>query len=122
MFEELTYPFTTQTILTDGQNFMLSAYQLNTLHLWKDDTGNPLQNLCWVTDNEQLYEKYENGELVNFNDSLLEKILKMFFIVPSDRNGINLSPNLEESPVQLALPGKARFEVVEEEFKFDMGN
>ncbi|XP_060576167.1 large ribosomal subunit protein mL65-like [Ruditapes philippinarum] len=123
MHEELTYPFTTQTILTDGQNFILSAYQLNTLQLWKDDKANTLQNVCWATESEKLYEEYKDGELVGFNDNLLKQILKMFLIQPCDRNGIDLAPNLtDHKPSPLDIPGKIIYRTVEEDFKYDKGS
>jgi small subunit ribosomal protein S30 len=123
MHEELTYPFTTQTILTDGQNFILSAYQLNTLQLWKDDKANTLQNICWATESEKLYEEYKDGELVGFNDNLLKQILKMFLIQPCDRNGIDLAPNLtDHKPTPLDIPGKIIYRTVEEDFKYDKGS
>ncbi|KAL4228071.1 Mitochondrial 28S ribosomal protein S30 (PDCD9) [Mactra antiquata] len=97
-YEEITYPFTTQTILTDGQNFTLSAYQLNTTQMWKDDEANELQNVLWKTKSMKLFEKYENGKVVGFNDELFTMLLKFLLIEPSDRNGIDLSPNIDSYP------------------------
>ncbi|XP_053406114.1 28S ribosomal protein S30, mitochondrial-like [Mercenaria mercenaria] len=118
-YEELTYPFTAQTILTDGRQFILSAYQLNTLQLWKDDTANSLQNLCWIGENEELYEKYAGGKIVGFNDEVFERLLKFFLIKPCDRNGIDLSPNLKEPLAEVDIPDRKEFVTIEEEFQYD---
>ena len=91
--EELTYPFTTQTIVTDGQNYRLFAYQLNTLQMWLNDEANPLRNVCWVSKPLKLYETIEDGKVKGFDDSVLELVLKFMCLKPVER-GIDLRPNL----------------------------
>ena len=61
---DLTYPLTSQTILTDGQMFSFLAYQLNTLELWKDDEASPMVNLCWHSKEIPLYHSVENGKVL----------------------------------------------------------
>lgn len=101
-FEELTYPFTTQTIVTDGQYYTFFAYQLNTLHLWLDDEANPLKNICWVTGPHKLYDRIEDGKVKGFDDSVLEHIVKFLCIKPVDR-GIDLRPNLGKEDDKLGV-------------------
>ncbi|GFN79588.1 28S ribosomal protein s30, mitochondrial, partial [Plakobranchus ocellatus] len=60
---DLTYPLTSQTILTDGCVFSFLAYQLNTLELWKDDEANTMVNLCWHSKEMPLYHSVENGKV-----------------------------------------------------------
>lgn len=102
---ELTYPFTTQTILTDGRLYSIYSYQLNTLHLWKDDDANPLRNICFIQDKLPLYDTIENGELKGFNDETLKAILKCFLLKPVDP-GCDLRPTLPpESPDKTVSDG-----------------
>ena len=101
LYLDTTYPFTTQTILTDGANSVrLFAYQLNTLHLWKDDKANPLRNVLWTTDTMKLFDRVEGGDVKGFNDEVLQQIIKFFVLKPVDR-GVDLRPYLtdEEAPV-----------------------
>ena len=66
LYLDTTYPLTTQTILTDGQNNVrLFAYQLNTLHLWKDDQANHLRNILWATDTMKLYDRVEGMSVIH---------------------------------------------------------
>ena len=92
-YEELTYPFTTQTIVTDGQHYTFFAYQLNTLQMWLDDKANPLRNVCWITEPLKLYDTIEDGKVKGFNDSVLEHLVRFMCIKPVDR-GIDQRPNL----------------------------
>ena len=68
-YTELTYPISTQTIITDGQNYSLSAYQLNTCALYDKHSGpaNPLRNVCFSTNEMKLYDIIENGEVKGMN-------------------------------------------------------
>ena len=90
---DLTYPLTTQTILTDGQHFTLFGYQLNTLHLWKSNAANPTRNVLWYTDQMKLYDTIEDGTIKGFNDEVLRKIVNMYLLKPRDR-GVDLRPTL----------------------------
>jgi hypothetical protein len=47
MWKELTYPLVGQYLLTDGKNFSIANYQLNTLQLWKGSKNT--SNNCSVT-------------------------------------------------------------------------
>lgn len=98
---ELTYPITTQTIAYGSTGeFYICAYQLNTLELFKDDLGNPYQNLAWISGPHKLYDTVEDGQVKGFNEDTLELLLKCFLLKPVERD-INLRPYLplEESPL-----------------------
>ena len=41
MLNELTYPMVTQSILTNGRDWVFSTYQANTIAVWKRDLDNP---------------------------------------------------------------------------------
>ena len=93
----MTYPLTTQTIVTDGRKMRFFAYQLNTLHLWKRDDAHVLRNLCWASPEYQLYEGVEDGQVVGLNQEVLRLLLKFFLNKPVDR-GVDLRPYLQEEP------------------------
>ncbi|XP_046358595.2 28S ribosomal protein S30, mitochondrial-like [Haliotis rufescens] len=119
---DVTYPFTTQTILSDGQHFAFFAYQLNTLELWKDDDGNPLRNICWHTPEMKLYDSVEAGEVKGFNDNVLKHIVKFLLLKPG-RPGVELRPSLpagEPAPRETTtyINDKQVVVVVEEEEKY----
>ncbi|CAL1528009.1 unnamed protein product [Lymnaea stagnalis] len=120
-FVDLTYPLTSQTILTDGQNFTFLAYQLNTLELWKDDSANKTVNLCWHTDEMPLYQAVENGQVKDFNNETLQMLIKMFALAPSSR-GYNMKPTITEidaSPeTEDLIPRNVIVEEVVEEEKY----
>jgi len=99
---DLTYPFTTQCIVTDGETFRFLCYQLNTLRLWTDDgaepTNNPLRNIVWASEPMPLYSSETN----TMNDDVLKLLLKCVLLQPTIRHGVNMRPYLpeEESPIQ----------------------
>lgn len=121
---DVTYPFTTQTILTDGRTFSFHAYQLNTLELWKCNKTNPLQNICWQIPEKNLYDVIENGEVKGFNDEVFKTLLKFIVLEPVDR-GYNLKPTIPlDSPDQQKKPEtylekEKIVEIVEKETEFD---
>ncbi|KAK6180390.1 hypothetical protein SNE40_012555 [Patella caerulea] len=90
---DVTYPMTTQTVLSDGQKMSFFAYQLNTIDMLKNNMANPRQNICWYTDETQLYEKIEDGKVIGFNDETCETLLKFLLMKPERRN-INMKPTL----------------------------
>lgn len=64
-YTELTYPITTQTIITNGQDYSFYAYQLNTSALYQRFSGdaNPRRNVCFSTDEMKLFEGIENDQV-----------------------------------------------------------
>ena len=47
MWKDLTYPLTGQFLFSNGQDFSLATYQLNTLRLW--NRGTSLNNVCSIS-------------------------------------------------------------------------
>ncbi|KAL3867401.1 hypothetical protein ACJMK2_044606 [Sinanodonta woodiana] len=122
-FLELTYPFTTQTIASDGQSFSFFAYQLNTLQLWKNDKANPRRNLCWSSLDNKLYETVENGKVKGFSDDVFKTLLKFLSLKPVDR-GVDLRPYLPKDkplPVDCKeyIPKTVEKIIVEEKIIYD---
>uniref|UniRef100_A0A0E9X9B7 Mitochondrial ribosomal protein S30 n=1 Tax=Anguilla anguilla TaxID=7936 RepID=A0A0E9X9B7_ANGAN len=72
--EDLTRPFVSQAIITDGQHFSFFCYQLNTLAL--NDSGNPRKNLCWGTESMRLYEAIKDGNVIGLDDNVLKLLVK----------------------------------------------
>ena len=98
---DLTYPFTTQCVVTDGQMFRFFTYQLNTLRLWIDDGNepyNPLRNIVWASEPMPLYDP----DTQSVNDEMLKVLLKCVLMQPAVRHGVEMRPYLpdEEAPVQ----------------------
>lgn len=113
MYEELLHSITTQTILTDGQTFRFGAYQLNTTKLWKNDEANKITNLMWLSKPYQLYEGFEGGKIVGFDDEALKMLLKCFLLPTRAERAAPVYP--------LPLPIRRRVKVAtaEKEIEFD---
>ncbi|XP_014027787.1 large ribosomal subunit protein mL65 [Salmo salar] len=78
--EDVTRPFVSQAVITDGQYFSFFCYQLNTLGLSiETDAGNPRKNVCWGTDSMRLYEGVKDGAVVGLDDRVL-KLLVQFLL------------------------------------------
>jgi hypothetical protein len=103
MWKDLTYPMTGQYLLSNGQDFSIAEYQLNTLRLWNKATS--AGNSCRVSVPERLYELNEDRTaLVRFNDSLFRRIISMLCRRPCVKE-----TELVEgySPVELMVGGSA---------------
>ncbi|GAA6218697.1 28S ribosomal protein S30, mitochondrial [Lates japonicus] len=78
--EDVTRPFVSQAVITDGHFFSFFCYQLNTVALSVDtDANNPRKNLLWGTESMRLYERVEKGEVVGLNDGVI-KLLVQFLL------------------------------------------
>lgn len=74
-YDELTYPFVNQSVITDGQHWSFHVYQLNT-HSFHNDVNQSLNcNLCWSTKERKLYEKYEDGQFVGVNKEVVRNLI-----------------------------------------------
>ena len=104
MYHDVTYPITTQTVITDGQTLQLFAYQLNTMHLWQTREANPRNNLVWVGKRHRMYEGIEDGKILGFNDEAFLDLLKFVVTETVDR-GYDLRPYVsdEHSPAKKRL-------------------
>ncbi|XP_060062764.1 large ribosomal subunit protein mL65-like [Ylistrum balloti] len=113
-YHDMTYPLTSQTIVTDGRKFLFGAYQLNTLHLWKTDESNPICNLFWHTEMD-MFEGVKDGNIVGFNDNVLQTLLKFLLLGTPDR-GYNLKPTISHiEPTQTIEDFVPRDELVDDD-------
>ncbi|CAJ1069207.1 S ribosomal protein S30%2C mitochondrial [Xyrichtys novacula] len=78
--EDVTRPFVSQAVISDGKFFSFFCYQLNTLALSVQvDANNPRKNLLWGTESLKLYDSIQDGEVVGLNDGVL-KLLVQFLL------------------------------------------
>ncbi|TDH13321.1 hypothetical protein EPR50_G00053650 [Perca flavescens] len=78
--EDVTRPFVSQAVITDGQFFSFFCYQLNTVALSVEtDANNPRKNLLWGTESLRLYESVQDGAVVGLNDDVV-KLLVQFLV------------------------------------------
>ncbi|XP_060894445.1 39S ribosomal protein S30, mitochondrial [Labrus mixtus] len=81
--EDVTRPFVSQAVITDGQFFSFFCYQLNTLALSVEaDTNNPRKNLLWGTESLRLYESVQDGEVVGLNDGVIKLLIQFLMNQP----------------------------------------
>jgi len=92
---ELTFPLASQSVNTDGRLWSYFAYQLNTCDLSSNDNSSHThQNLLWHHPTEQLYNKIEDGKVVDFNPDCLRPLIKMYLNKPKVRN-YSMTPYLD---------------------------
>jgi len=92
---ELTYPLATQACFTDGRIFTNYWYQLNSCDLRHHNTDpDTKNNVLWVGDDKVLYDKVEDGKLVNFDPSALAPLISQYLTQPKPRE--NMTPYLGE--------------------------
>lgn len=86
-YHDMTYPFTTQTIITDGQLFSFYKYQLNTTitHFENPDGPNLKYNKCWGTKEMKLFDTIEDGKIQGVNDDVLKNLLTFYLNQPVPR-------------------------------------
>ncbi|XP_069562639.1 large ribosomal subunit protein mL65 [Brachyistius frenatus] len=78
--EDVTRPFVSQAVITDGHFFSFFCYQLNTVALSvQTDVDNPRKNLLWGTESLRLYESVQDREVVGLNDDVI-KLLVQFLV------------------------------------------
>ncbi|XP_028917278.1 39S ribosomal protein S30, mitochondrial [Ornithorhynchus anatinus] len=82
---DVTRPFVSQAVVTDGKYFAFFCYQLNTLALTVEaDRNNPRKNICWGTESMPLYDTIENEEVKGFNDEVLLQIIQFLLNRPKE--------------------------------------
>lgn len=103
-FNDLTYPLTTQTVITDGKKWSFYAYQLNTTLLHSDHVDqNPRYNQCWGTKELQLYDHVdESGKIHGLNDEVLLRLISFYMNAPQAREGVDLKPYLCTTETRVA--------------------
>ncbi|XP_053181869.1 39S ribosomal protein S30, mitochondrial [Scomber japonicus] len=81
--EDVTRPFVSQAVITDGQFFSFFCYQLNTVALSVEtDSDNPRKNLLWGTESMRLYESVQDGEVVGLDDGVIKLLMKFLMNQP----------------------------------------
>ncbi|XP_056398015.1 39S ribosomal protein S30, mitochondrial [Hyla sarda] len=82
--EDVTRPFVSQGVISDGKYFSFFCYQLNTLALAADADKDPnRKNICWGTESAPLYEAVEKDDIKGFNDEVFRKLVDFFLNSPA---------------------------------------
>lgn len=82
---DVTRPFVSQGIITDGKYFSFFCYQLNTVALTAQaDQNNPRKNICWGTQSKPLYEAIEGDDVKGFDDDVLLQIVHFLLNRPGE--------------------------------------
>ncbi|XP_043544091.1 39S ribosomal protein S30, mitochondrial [Chiloscyllium plagiosum] len=80
---DVTRPFVSQAVITDGIYFSFFCYQLNTLALTVSaDQHNNRKNICWGTESMRLYEAVEGDNVIGFNDEVLSLLVRFLLNRP----------------------------------------
>ncbi|XP_069820835.1 large ribosomal subunit protein mL65 [Dendropsophus ebraccatus] len=81
---DVTRPFVSQAVISDGKYFSFFCYQLNTLALAVDADKDPnRKNICWGTESAPLYEAVEEGDIKGFNDEVFRQLVDFFLNSPA---------------------------------------
>ncbi|XP_071992497.1 large ribosomal subunit protein mL65 [Engystomops pustulosus] len=76
---DVTRPFVSQAVISDGKYFSFFCYQLNTLALDVGTDHDPKRkNICWGTESAPLYEAVENDDIKGFNDEVFRQLVDFF--------------------------------------------
>ncbi|XP_017932817.1 39S ribosomal protein S30, mitochondrial isoform X1 [Manacus vitellinus] len=82
---DVTRPFVSQAVVTDGKYFAFFCYQLNTLALTAETIkNNPRKNICWGTESKPLYDVVEDGNVKDFNDEVLLHLVRFLLNRPKE--------------------------------------
>ncbi|NXL38725.1 RT30 protein, partial [Glaucidium brasilianum] len=82
---DVTRPFVSQAVVTDGKYFAFFCFQLNTLALTAETIqNNPRKNICWGTDSKPLYDVVEDGSVKGFNDEVLFHLVRFLLNRPKE--------------------------------------
>jgi len=102
---ELTYPLATQGAITDGQTWTYCAYQLNTVDLTNNSPKEASHNnIMWLhPKDEKLFDRVEDGKIVNFRPEALVPLLKMYLRKPQERDH-SLTPYLSQERTVANFP------------------
>ncbi|KAM5193229.1 large ribosomal subunit protein mL65 [Mantella aurantiaca] len=80
---DVTRPFVSQGVISDGKYFSFFCYQLNTLALSVDADKDPnRKNICWGTQSAPLYEAVEEGDIKGFNEDIFRQLVDFFLNRP----------------------------------------
>ncbi|NP_990270.1 39S ribosomal protein S30, mitochondrial [Gallus gallus] len=82
---DVTRPFVSQAVVTDGKYFAFFCYQLNTLALTAETIQkSSRKNICWGTDSKPLYDVVEDGSVRGFNDEVLLQLVGFLLNRPKE--------------------------------------
>jgi len=124
-YNDITYPLTTQTIISNGQLWSFYAYQLNTILLHSDNTtNNKLRNICYGTEPLKLFESIDTeGKIIGFNDDVLKMLIQFYLNAPKERPDTVMKPYLGENVKVIAdIEDEARREWLEKYYKHLVSN
>lgn len=84
-FNDMTYPLSTQTVITDGKHFSFYVYQMNTSSHQANSENR--FNECWGTKETKLFEEIDSktGKIVGFNDDVLRNLIHFYINSPKER-------------------------------------
>ncbi|XP_050667859.1 39S ribosomal protein S30, mitochondrial [Leptidea sinapis] len=86
-YNDITYPLTTQTVITNGQLLSFYVYQLNTITMNIDAVNtNPKHNICYGTKPMELYETIEDGKVKGLNEDTLKMLIQFYVNAPVERD------------------------------------
>lgn len=124
-YNDITYPLTSQTVITDGQFWSFYKYQLNTtcIHTTPIDEPNCRYNQCWGTKEEKLFDRIdENGKVQGLNEDVLKNLIKFYINQPKAREH-EMKPFLNSKEKKVAdLEDVKQRDWLEKNFKLIMSN
>lgn len=102
-FNDITYPLSAQTIITDGKTWNFYRFQLNTtISHTEVDTPNYKFNQCWGTKDTKLYENIdEKGKLEGLNEDVLKQLIRFYLAEPKARD-YEMKPYLDAHEKKIA--------------------
>ncbi|XP_012528781.1 28S ribosomal protein S30, mitochondrial [Monomorium pharaonis] len=123
-FNDITYPLTTQTVITNGQWWSFFVYQLNTTLVHSDYADeNPRRNVCWITEPMKLFDKIEDEKVHGLNEEVLKTLIKFYTNIPEKRTGVDLKPYLGKSVKVIAnIEDDERRNWLEKQYKHLVSN
>ncbi|XP_026858678.2 39S ribosomal protein S30, mitochondrial [Electrophorus electricus] len=81
--QDVSRPFTSQAVITDGKRFSFFCYQLNTLALSSlNNPDNPRKNVCWGTPTMCLYERLTDTDVLGWDDAVLKHLVQFLLNRP----------------------------------------
>lgn len=118
-YNDLTYPMTTQTVITNGKQWSFYRYQLNTTLIHSDHVhDNPKVNFCWGSPEMNLFQEVDaSGKCLGFNEDVARKLIELYLNAPVEQQS-NLRPNLmADAPTIADIDNDDKREFLEHTFK-----
>lgn len=123
-YNDMKYPLTSQTVITDGKFWSFYKYQLNTTCIHTSiEQPNYRYNKCWGTKEAKLFEQVDsNGKLQGLNEEVLRNLVKFYINQPKVREH-DMKPFLHPKEKKAAdLEDVQQRDWVEKTFKHIMSN